>query len=176
MPESPESSHDAQADAELTMRAMMGFSSFSERRPKNQSHTSLMNAQHSTTDSKEPAPDAPGSSDFSDSRHPQAFESQNPPGDDEQMSSLHNDLSPNSTPYPAQQQQQTSYAFTSPQTGISYTSEELEQWSRGKVNARGDKVFFKPGFVSDDPWFRLRGGAGNGGENLGGNRGKGPGQ
>lgn len=48
------------------------------------------------------------------------------------------------------------YAFISPETGISYTRSELDEWSRGKVNERGDTVFFKPGFVCEDPWFRLR--------------------
>ncbi len=48
------------------------------------------------------------------------------------------------------------YAFTSPETGVAYTRGELDQWSRGKVDGRGDTVFFKPGFVCADPWFRLR--------------------
>jgi hypothetical protein len=52
--------------------------------------------------------------------------------------------------------QQANFMFTSPQTGISYTKQELEEWARGKINGQGDKVYFKPGFVDDDPWSRLR--------------------
>ncbi|OAP56462.1 hypothetical protein AYL99_09641 [Fonsecaea erecta] len=153
MSESPDPSHDAQAEAEMAMRAMMGFSSFSERRPKKQSYTTPMNAPPVATDPKQTASGVPGPSE----KHA---------GDEEQLvSSPHHPLPSSSatTPLPAPPQQ-TSYAFTSPQTGISYTAAELEEWSRGKVNARGDKVFFKPGFVSDDPWFRLRetGTGGNG--------------
>ncbi|ETI25470.1 hypothetical protein G647_02243, partial [Cladophialophora carrionii CBS 160.54] len=50
------------------------------------------------------------------------------------------------------------FVFTSPQTGISYTNQELDEWSRGKLNDQGDKVYFKPGFVDADPWSRLRAG------------------
>lgn len=49
-------------------------------------------------------------------------------------------------------------AFTSPETGISFTHEELKDLMEGKkINERGDKVYFKPGFVTNDPWARLRG-------------------
>lgn len=50
------------------------------------------------------------------------------------------------------------YAFVAPRTGISYTRAELDAWAKGKVNANGDLVYFKPAFVSEDPWFRLRDG------------------
>jgi hypothetical protein len=52
--------------------------------------------------------------------------------------------------------QDPSYAYVSPETGVSYTAQELNEWGRGKINEHGDKVYFKPGFVIDDPWFRLR--------------------
>jgi hypothetical protein len=56
------------------------------------------------------------------------------------------------------QPQQPRYAFISTQTGISYTRAELDEWQNGKVNKRGDKVYFKPGFVDEDPWARLKNG------------------
>lgn len=47
-------------------------------------------------------------------------------------------------------------AFTSPDGQTTYTRSELDELARGKPNSNGDLVFFKPGFVSEDPWFRLR--------------------
>ncbi|KIW80699.1 hypothetical protein Z517_07315 [Fonsecaea pedrosoi CBS 271.37] len=159
MSESPDQSDGANGDPEAAMRAMMGFSSFSERRPKHQSHTSATNAPAVETQSGKTAPGVPGSSDLSRSSHLQGVEfesgSSKTPGHEEHPSTLDQ-----STPLPApplpHQQPQTNYAFVSPETGISFTPEELEELSRGKINARGDRVFFKPAFVADDPWFRLR--------------------
>lgn len=48
------------------------------------------------------------------------------------------------------------YAFTSPISNTYYTRSDLDEWARGKINANGDTVYFKPGFVSDDPWARHR--------------------
>lgn len=48
------------------------------------------------------------------------------------------------------------YAFSSPISNTYYTREDLDAWARGKVNGNGDTVYFKPGFVSNDPWARLR--------------------
>ena len=76
------------------------------------------------------------------------------PGDQKQH--LPNKPQSNAAAAPSLAQNQPAYAFTSPQTGISYTRQELEEWTRGKVNERGDKVYFKPGFVAEDPWSRLR--------------------
>jgi hypothetical protein len=46
--------------------------------------------------------------------------------------------------------------YTNPVTGISFTHAELEELAYGKVNKHGIKVYFKPGFVNDDPWWRLK--------------------
>ena len=54
------------------------------------------------------------------------------------------------------------FVYTSP-TGVGFTKAELNAWARGKKNENGDLVFFKPGFISDDPWKRLRPETGNSG-------------
>lgn len=46
--------------------------------------------------------------------------------------------------------------FTSAISNTNYTKADLEAWARGKKNPNGDLVFFKPGFISEDPWSRLR--------------------
>ncbi|OAL36463.1 hypothetical protein AYO20_04359 [Fonsecaea nubica] len=178
MSESPDQSDGAHGDPEAAMRAMMGFSSFSERRPKHQPHTSATNAPAVEIQSGKIAPGAPGSSDLSRSSHLQEVEFES--GSSETPGHVKNPSVPDrSTPLPApppllHQQPQTNYAFVSPETGISFTPEELEELSRGKINARGDRVFFKPAFVADDPWFRLRR-TGKGGDNSGSNVGTGKG-
>ena len=50
----------------------------------------------------------------------------------------------------------SAYAFASPISNTYYTRAELEEWAKGKVNENGDTVYFKPGFVCEDPWARLR--------------------
>jgi hypothetical protein len=50
------------------------------------------------------------------------------------------------------------YAFSAPSTDTHYTRAELDEWARGRPNRHGDLVFFKPGFVCDDPWARHRDG------------------
>ncbi|EXJ88031.1 hypothetical protein A1O1_04958, partial [Capronia coronata CBS 617.96] len=52
--------------------------------------------------------------------------------------------------------EQSTYAFSYPATNTFYTRAQLNEWAQGKVNARGDTVYFRPNFVSDDPWARLR--------------------
>lgn len=47
--------------------------------------------------------------------------------------------------------------YTNPHTGIGLTKSELEQLARGdRFNARGDRIFFKPAFLTPDPWARVR--------------------
>ncbi|OCT47192.1 hypothetical protein CLCR_02693 [Cladophialophora carrionii] len=76
-----------------------------------------------------------------------------PQGQQQQMTTV---PTPDTVPsFPTRQQ--AICVFTSPETGISYTKQELDEWSRGKLNDQGDKVYFKPGFVDADPWSRLRG-------------------
>ncbi|KIW24060.1 uncharacterized protein PV07_09797 [Cladophialophora immunda] len=169
MPEPPDPPYDEDVDTEAAMRAAMGFSSFSERRPKNQSHTSPTNASPTMTDSKEMTQGLQGLPDLSDSNPPRAIDGTKVSADEPHLPTPPQ-LSSSSASLSAQPE--TSYAFTYPRTGVSYTSQELDAWSRGKTNERGDKVFFKPGFVSDDPWFRLRK-TGQGGDDPGGSGEKG---
>ena len=48
-------------------------------------------------------------------------------------------------------------AYTSP-TSPDYklTSAELNALRNGRLNARGDMVFFKPGFIDENPWKALQ--------------------
>jgi hypothetical protein len=47
--------------------------------------------------------------------------------------------------------------YTNPTTGISFTRQELYEYSQGrKTNEMGDVVFFRPSFVDEDPWKGLR--------------------
>jgi hypothetical protein len=47
--------------------------------------------------------------------------------------------------------------YTNPVTGISFTHQELNDLRFGKVNEKGDLVYFKPSFVDLDPWAKLKG-------------------
>ncbi|KIW93851.1 uncharacterized protein Z519_05166 [Cladophialophora bantiana CBS 173.52] len=166
MPEPPHPFGDAYTDPEAAMREMMGFNSFSTRRPKNPPDTSLTQVSSHATTLRDPVPDVESSSGLWHSNHPQAPTSTKLPVDEPQRSIP---SQPSSCSIPFSTQQQTTTIFTSPETGMSYTSEELDEWTRGKINERGDKVYFKPGFVCDDPWFRLRN-TGMEGDNPGQNR------
>jgi hypothetical protein len=48
----------------------------------------------------------------------------------------------------------TSYISPS-NTSYQLTASELNALRAGRPNARGDTVFFKPGFVDENPWKRL---------------------
>ncbi|EXJ67708.1 uncharacterized protein A1O5_09054 [Cladophialophora psammophila CBS 110553] len=166
MPEPPHPFRDASTDPEAAMREMMGFSSFSMRRPKNPPDTSFTQVPSQSATLRDPVPHVESSSGLPGSNPSQALKSVKSPGEEQQRSIL---SQPSSNSIPFSTQQQTTIIFTSPETGISYTSEELDEWTRGKINERGDKVYFKPGFVYNDPWFRFRN-TGMGGDNPGLNR------
>jgi hypothetical protein len=47
--------------------------------------------------------------------------------------------------------------YTNPVTGISFTRQQLYEYGQGqKTNEKGDVVFFRAGFVDEDPWKALR--------------------
>lgn len=52
--------------------------------------------------------------------------------------------------------QQEPCAFTSPVSNTFYSRSDLDSWARGHINSDGDTVYFKPGFVSEDPWARAK--------------------
>lgn len=59
--------------------------------------------------------------------------------------------SPSSSSFPVTATAQI--AYQNPTTGISLTRQQLDAYAKGEiVNEKGDVVFFKPGFVVDDPW------------------------
>ncbi|KAI1617262.1 hypothetical protein EDD36DRAFT_462117 [Exophiala viscosa] len=132
-----------EVDVEAAMREAMGFSSFAVRRPKEQSDTQ-------SQDTFAPSSMSASGSNQVPLGEPRVF---NEPTTETSLQSQPNQMS--FTPQPP------SYAFTSPISNTYYTRTDLEEWARGKVNANGDTVFFKPGFVSDDPWARLRDKNGN---------------
>ncbi|KAJ9610764.1 hypothetical protein H2200_005541 [Cladophialophora chaetospira] len=160
MSETQESPDDVDLDPEAAMREMMGFSSFTTR-PKNRSDASA-----SQTLPQGPATVHPSTG--SNSIAVGIFNPLDRPHTKEQhpMTS-----STAETPTSLASQNQYAYAFTSPQTEIAYTRQELQELMNGKVNERGDKVYFKPGFVDEDPWSRLRKKE-VGGDGAGGSRGK----
>lgn len=49
-----------------------------------------------------------------------------------------------------------SSSIKNPETSQPFTQSELDEFARGKLNANGDTIYFKPGFIVDDPWARAR--------------------
>ncbi|KAJ4609879.1 hypothetical protein HRR85_006152 [Exophiala dermatitidis] len=175
-------------DAEAAMRAMMGFASFSTRRPREQAQAiqyvdrlkaprSLQSPPHAEQMGAPPQANSTFSTHDTDSRD--SFEtlySQPQPPAQSQAEAQLGDNNDGQPPYPQPALDEaasvlgmpptpsersysthgTSYAFSAPNSNTFYTRAELDEWARGKVNARGDVVYFKPAFVSDDPWARLR--------------------
>ncbi|KAL2408603.1 hypothetical protein ABEF93_005443 [Exophiala dermatitidis] len=166
-------------DAEAAMRAMMGFASFSTRRPREQGQAprSLQSPPHAEQMGAPPQANSTSSTHDTDSRDSfeTSYSQPQPPAQSQAEAQLgdNNDAQP---PYPQPAPDEaasvpgmpptpsersysthgTSYAFSAPNSNTFYTRAELDEWARGKVNARGDVVYFKPAFVSDDPWARLR--------------------
>ncbi|KIX03439.1 uncharacterized protein Z518_06991 [Rhinocladiella mackenziei CBS 650.93] len=132
-------------DAEAAMREEMGFSSFSTRRPKAQPDSSFQQSNTATTTNKQTDKTTATNIDSSpnESSSTTKFRTQSSPT-----------LSSKTTLTTATS---LAYVFTSPVSNTYYTRTDLEEWARGKVNANGDTVYFKPGFVSIDPWARNRG-------------------
>jgi hypothetical protein len=47
--------------------------------------------------------------------------------------------------------------YTNPVTGLSFTRQQLYEYGQGrKTNERGDVVLFRPSFLDEDPWRKLR--------------------
>lgn len=53
--------------------------------------------------------------------------------------------------------------YTNPDSGVSFTRQELYELRTGKKNERGDLVFFQPSFVDSDPWAAVRRASGKAG-------------
>ncbi|KIW66104.1 hypothetical protein PV04_08308 [Phialophora macrospora] len=152
MPEAQEPPASGQMDVDAAMREMMGFSSFNTR-PKNRSENNAAQFQSQKPTSSTMSTNNQDFSVISRSAVPSMSHPLKLPQDPEQqMTSVPAPDTVSSIP----SRQQAIFMFTSPQTGISFTKQELDEWARGKINEQGDKVYFKPGFVDDDPWSRLR--------------------
>ncbi|KIV79847.1 hypothetical protein PV11_07392 [Exophiala sideris] len=128
----------AEIDMETAMREAMGFSSFAVRRPKNESDTQSQDTFAASSTSASGSNQVPLG-------EPRVFNQSTT-----EPALQHQPDQASFTPQPP------TYAFTSPISNTYFTRTDLEELARGKVNANGDTVFFKPGFVSDDPWARLR--------------------
>ncbi|KIW10434.1 hypothetical protein PV08_11398 [Exophiala spinifera] len=129
-------------DADAAMHEMMGFSTFTERRKDKRFETTFAPSLSSSSSSATAAA-ATASQPGESSSKPASFGSSLDGSKREQNQNHGNEEAP-------------VYAFSSPVSNTYYTREDLDAWARGKVNANGDTVYFKPGFVSDDPWARLR--------------------
>ena len=106
-------------------------------------------ASSATGANSHPLPDRPN---FSLSR----LSAARPPGVQQKQQPAADSGPVTEPPFPTEQH--SVYVFASPQTGIPYTKQDLEELARGRIDERGDRVYFKPGFVDDDPWSRLHNG------------------
>ncbi|KIV94955.1 hypothetical protein PV10_02669 [Exophiala mesophila] len=126
-------------DAEAAMRQAMGFSSFAVRRPKQETVSDPF--QSDIAQETQAATDLPPA------------EHQGPSLVQRARNASRQGASRTDLPGTSTEQ----IAFTSPDGKTTYTRSELNEWARGKPNNNGDLVFFKPGFITEDPWSRLRG-------------------
>ncbi|EXJ86796.1 hypothetical protein A1O3_03750 [Capronia epimyces CBS 606.96] len=155
---SEDPSFDADTDPESAMRQMMGFASFSTRRPREQPKVAFPVESRSLT-AQSHQPQSNSTSTSAATEHHNALGSANSDSDTARplpvtvLETVSNDSIP---PTPLQPREQLAYMFTNPATNRFYTRTDLNDWAQGKVNARGDMVYFKPAFISDDPWARLR--------------------
>ncbi|KIW46938.1 uncharacterized protein PV06_02558 [Exophiala oligosperma] len=127
---------DFDGDADAAMRQMMGFGTFTERRKNNPPDTSFASSSAASQpggSSNEPTTSIGPTSLITPQHASQQVPQTQGQGDEEPI-----------------------YAFSSPVSNTYYTKEDLDRWARGMINANGDTVYFKPGFVSNDPWARLR--------------------
>ncbi|RVX73306.1 hypothetical protein B0A52_02948 [Exophiala mesophila] len=126
-------------DAEAAMREAMGFSSFAVRRPKQETVSDP--SQSDVAQETQAATELP------------PLEHQGPSLVQRARNAPSHGASGTALPDTRTEQ----IAFTSPDGQTTYTRSELDEWARGKRNNNGDLVFFKPGFITEDPWSRLRG-------------------
>ncbi|KEF60786.1 uncharacterized protein A1O9_02348 [Exophiala aquamarina CBS 119918] len=130
-------SDDPNFDHDAAMREAMGFSSFAVRRPKDDSFPTQPDLRDQPQEHNEDMMTASTRGSFNTYSG-----TENPSRD---SLSVH-ESAPRSP----------EIVFTSSATNTNYTKAELDVWARGKRNLNGDLVFFKPGFISEDPWSRLR--------------------